>query len=61
MDELHAAVSDLVETEMGKDPGALFLAVDALAHRIAGREPQVRLQRAGLPVPSPRLTEDWFC
>jgi radical SAM superfamily enzyme YgiQ (UPF0313 family) len=61
MDELYAAVSVLVEERIGLEAEALFLEVEALAHRIGDREPPVRMGGARIPAPSPRLTEDWFC
>jgi hypothetical protein len=61
MDELHTAVTGLVERRIGLDPEMLFIEVEALAHRIGDRVPPVRIAGAFPPVPSPRLTEDWFC
>ena len=61
MDELHTGVSGLVEERIGLSPGEMFAEIEALAYRIADREPPLRSLKTMLPVPSPRLTEDWFC
>jgi hypothetical protein len=61
MDELHAAVSERVEAGVGLDPETLFLEIEILAYKTADREPPLRVSKTGLPAPSPRLTEDWFC
>ena len=63
MDELHKAVSVLVErdSQAGADPGETFYCVWELAASLQGSPPP---QRYALPDDrerAPRLTEPWFC
>ena len=65
MDELHQAVSKVVEeaTRADEDPAVTFDRVRALAYAVRGdrvparSSPALRLGRSR----PPRLTEPWFC
>lgn len=66
MDQLHADVARLVESQPGANAHALFDAVERLAYEVEGRQPPQHMALPALELrsmaqPPPRLTEDWFC
>ena len=61
MDELQQRVAIIVEQVRDADPLEAFAAVEQVAYQMAGRDMPGWTPPANVPVPSPRLTEDWFC
>ena len=60
MDELHRQVIAVVEDDDGCSPQALFEQIEQLAYGFG----EAAAPAAGeelVPVPVPRLTEEWFC